>query len=64
MPSSFLGARHETTDEKRIQQEDFLAAFPMLLAKDLPYRHWRRETMLGSDARAQWVEPDLQALPA
>jgi len=44
--------------------EDFLTAFPMLLAKDLPYRHWRRETMLSPDARAQWVEPDLQALPA
>ena len=44
--------------------EDFLAAFPMLLAKDLPYRHWRRETMLSPDARAKWVEPDLQALPA
>ena len=43
--------------------EDFLAAFPMLLDKDLPYRHWRRETMLSPEARARWVEPDLQALP-
>ncbi|HKT39555.1 MAG TPA: hypothetical protein VJR48_14360 [Ktedonobacterales bacterium] len=44
--------------------DDFLAAFPMLLDKDLPYRHWRRETMLSPDARAHWVEPDLLALPA
>lgn len=44
--------------------ETFLAAFPMLLDKDLPYRHWRRETMSGATARAQWVEPDLLALPA
>lgn len=42
----------------------FLAAFPLLLDKDLPYRHWNRETMLGADARARWVEPDLLALPA
>jgi hypothetical protein len=42
----------------------FLAAFPHLLDKDLPYRHWRRETMAGDRARAQWVEPDLLALPA
>lgn len=43
--------------------ESFLAAFPLLLEKDLPYRHWRRETMLSPDARARWVEPDLLALP-
>lgn len=42
----------------------FLATFPMLLDKDLPYRHWRRETMGSPDARAQWVEPDLLGLPA
>ena len=44
--------------------DEFLAAFPMLLEKDLPYRHWRRETMLSPDARAHWVEPDILALPA
>jgi hypothetical protein len=42
----------------------FLAAFPLLLERDLPYRHWRRETMASPQARAQWVEPDLLALPA
>ena len=41
----------------------FVAAFPQLLDKDLPYRHWRRETMNTPAARAQWVEPDLVALP-
>jgi hypothetical protein len=44
--------------------DEFLVAFPMLLEKDLPYRHWRRETMLSPDARAHWIEPDIQALPA
>jgi len=44
--------------------DEFLAAFPMLLDKDLPYHHWRRETMLSPDARAHWVEPDILALPA
>jgi hypothetical protein len=42
----------------------FLAAFPLLLEKDLPYRHWRRVTMASPAAREQWVEPDIQALPA
>lgn len=42
----------------------FLAAFPWLLDKDLPYRHWRRETMSSTTAHASWVEPDLLALPA
>jgi hypothetical protein len=42
----------------------FLATFPQLLDKDLPYRHWRRETMGSTIARAHWVEPDLLALPA
>lgn len=42
----------------------FLATFPMLLDKDLPYRHWRRETMGSAEARAGWVEPDVLALPA
>ncbi len=41
----------------------FLATFPQLLDKDLPYRHWRRETMNSARARAGWVEPDLVALP-
>ena len=44
--------------------DDFLAAFPHLLDKDLPYHHWRRDTMQDSAARAGWVEPDLLALPA
>jgi hypothetical protein len=44
--------------------EAFLAAFPQLLAKDLPFRHWQRETMMSDIARAQWVEPDVLTLPA
>lgn len=41
----------------------FLGTFPQLLDKDLPYRHWRRETMGSAAARAGWVAPDLVALP-
>jgi len=43
--------------------ETLLATFPRLLDTGLPYRHWRRETMGGGEARARWVEPDLLALP-
>jgi hypothetical protein len=44
--------------------EPFLASFPQLLDKALPYHHWSRETMQSQAARAHWVEPDLLALPA
>jgi hypothetical protein len=43
--------------------DEFIAVCPQLLDKDLPYRHWRRETMTSAQARAHWVEPDLLALP-
>jgi hypothetical protein len=44
--------------------DDFIADYPVLLDKHLPYRHWRRETMDDATARHQWVEPDLLPLPA
>lgn len=44
--------------------EWFLDAFPQVLDKELPARHWRRETLQSSAARTQWVAPDLLALPA
>jgi hypothetical protein len=44
--------------------ETFIATFPQLLDKRLPYRHWQRETMGAATARARWVEPDLLALPS
>jgi hypothetical protein len=43
--------------------EAFVAAFPLLLDKSLPYRHWRAETLEGAEARARWVEPDLVGMP-
>jgi len=43
--------------------EEFLAAYPMLLDKNTPPRHWSREAMFGDEARAVWKEPDLLALP-
>jgi hypothetical protein len=41
----------------------FIAAFPILLDKGLPYRHWHEATMASTAARTTWVEPDLLALP-
>jgi hypothetical protein len=43
--------------------EQFIAAYPQLLDKELPARHWRREPLFSMAARAAWVEPDLLALP-
>jgi hypothetical protein len=56
---------HMARSRPEIEDFDaFLAAFPLLLDKDLPYRHWRRETLAGAAARADWVPPDLLPLPA
>jgi hypothetical protein len=44
--------------------EQVIAAYPQLLDKELPARHWRRETLYSAAARAAWVEPDLLALPS
>jgi hypothetical protein len=43
--------------------DEFLAAFPLLLDKNTPLRHWSREAMFGPEARAAWRDPDLVALP-
>jgi hypothetical protein len=43
--------------------EQFIAAYPELLDKELPVRHWRHETLYSDAARAAWVEPDIVALP-
>jgi hypothetical protein len=44
--------------------EELLQAFPMLLDKSLPFRHWTRERMMSEAARRDFVEPDLLRLPA
>ena len=44
--------------------DDLLAAEPHLLDKNLPFLHWSRERMGSDEARQQWLEPDLRAMPA
>lgn len=39
-----------------------IESVPLLLDKDLPFRHWSREVMFSPAARAGWVEPDLRPL--
>jgi N-formylglutamate deformylase len=43
--------------------DEFLAAYPLLLDKNTPMRHWSQEAMFAPDARVAWREPDLVALP-
>ena len=43
--------------------DELIARFPLLLEKDLPYRHWTRSTFDSQHARAGWVPPDLSPLP-
>jgi hypothetical protein len=40
-----------------------MSDFPLLLEKETPLRHWRRETLFSEPARAGWTEPDLLPLP-
>jgi hypothetical protein len=55
---------HMATVQPAIADFDaFIAAFPILLDKSLPYRHWQTATIAGAAARTAWVEPDRLALP-
>ena len=55
---------HAVSDRPEIEDfDDFLAAYPLLLDKNTPLRHWSRDAMFGAEARAEWREPDLVALP-
>jgi hypothetical protein len=51
--------RYPSTDDF----DRFLADWPKLLDKSLPFRHWTRETIMDDLARSQWVPPDLLSLP-
>ena len=51
------------TDASSQEFERFLKAFPILMDQQLPFRHWRPETLNGSPARSGWLEPDLLQLP-
>ena len=55
---------HAVSDRPEIEEFDtFLAVYPLLLDKNTPLRHWSREAMFGTEARAEWREPDLVGLP-
>jgi hypothetical protein len=43
--------------------DELLATYPLLLDKNTPLRHWSLEAMFAPDARAEWRDPDLVALP-
>jgi hypothetical protein len=43
--------------------EQFINTSPILMDKQLPYSHWRRETLGSNLARSGWLEPDLLPLP-
>lgn len=55
---------HAAADGAGIEDfEAFLRAYPLLLDRHLPLRHWSREALFGAAARAAWCEPDLVPLP-
>jgi hypothetical protein len=46
-----------------ISFDDLLRRHPELLDKHLLLKHYRSQTLGGSEARQCWVAPDLRALP-
>jgi hypothetical protein len=56
METALRGAPAETF-------EAFAAGHADLLDKDRIYRHYRQETIASPEARAGWVEPELEPLP-
>ncbi len=55
---------HAADDRPQISDfDEFLAAYPLLLDKNTPLRHWSREALFGAVARGAWWEPDQVALP-
>jgi hypothetical protein len=54
-------ATNDAADAKNI--DELMEKFPFLCDKNLPYRHWKRETFDSDGARAGWVEPDIAPLP-
>jgi hypothetical protein len=55
-------AMENSPDVKSI--DELLENFPFLLEKDLPYRHWSRDTIDSGAARISWIPPDLSPLPS
>ena len=43
---------------------DFSRAHAWLLDKNAVLAFWSRERLMGDTARAQWIDPDMKALPA
>lgn len=56
-------ALHRVTSAAR-SFDEFIAENPRLLDRHLLDRHYSRELVMSSQARARWTEPDLRALPA
>lgn len=54
-------ARENGSDAGSI--DELLNRFPILLDKNLPYKHWSTESFNSPAARNTWVPPDLLPLP-
>ncbi len=54
-------AKMSARDAKTI--DDLIDRFPLLLDKNLPYRHWKSESFNSQEARTSWVPPDILPLP-
>ena len=52
-------ASHRSESLEELINKFFLSSW---CAKDLPFKYYRRETIFSVNARAAWIEPDIQKL--
>jgi hypothetical protein len=59
----YLVAAHLRKTPELCDFTDFAAAHTSLFDKDLPFAFYSKARLMSSEARAGWLEPDLQAFP-
>ena len=42
--------------------DELIAQFPILLDKNLPYKHWSTQSFNSTEARLRWIAPDILPL--
>ena len=58
-----LAVRHFMDRAPSASAEDFIASHPQLLDSKIMLTHYSAEVLFSADARASFVEPDLEPIP-
>ena len=58
-----LAVRHFMNKDSSSSADDFIARHPELLDSKIMLTHYSASVLFSADARASWVEPDLDPIP-